>query len=436
MNIRDEDLEKKTRILLQNLGEEHLLNFADEKTLFPQIASFSPDLFFQMKNELQTAQIKSLNYEPLTDAARSSSEYFERGNALLKAGQCACIVLAGGEGSRLGFQGPKGCFPISSKGKSLFELLFKKVAAASHFAGTPLLIALMTSPSNHAETLAFLEKHAFFGLNRDQVYFFTQNVWPYLNLEGHLFFESKGKIAFGPNGNGEVFQQFVASSIYEKWQTEGIKMVNVIPVDNPLGDPFDCELFGFHDHFDNDVTAKVIFRKDTQEKVGVFVRNENHVKVIEYSELVQEKENQILYPLANTGLFCFSMDFINRASKHVMPLHRAKKTLKPQKNSNEVELSSSPFFWKFETFIFDCLDVAKKFKALAFPRDQIFAPLKNHEGKDSPETVRKALENRDREQFFRVTGSHLVNSDVFELPAEFYYPTSECLKKWKGKTSL
>jgi UDP-N-acetylglucosamine/UDP-N-acetylgalactosamine diphosphorylase len=352
---------------------------------------------------------------------------------MLRSCKVGCLLLAGGQGTRLNHPGPKGTFPISPcKHKSLFQLCAEKVRAASSCAGLPLPLAIMTSPENDMETQHYFQSHAFFGLKEEQVSFFTQGTLPLLDSNGRLFLKTPYEVATGPDGNGNSFLSFAKSGLLEKWKNLEISTITVIPIDNPLADPFDAELIGSHSQRHNNITLKCTEKTDPEEKVGVIVKQDNRCKVIEYSEIPEKKkwaqrsDGKLKHCCANLSLFCFSLQFIDQMIRQniSLPLHKAWKA------AHYVNHQGSS--WKFETFIFDWLLYTDRVSALLYHRETCFAPLKNAEGTDSPETVRRALQNRDRAILQSLTGLP-PPSFPFELSAEFYYPTSALKDKWKGK---
>lgn len=433
--------EKEAFEKLKAIGEEGLLGHWDEldagqkENLLRQITHLNVVFFHRQQEELTHPQEHSEAHEPLDHSVASGNpEDCRRGLKTLQEGRGACIILAGGQGSRLRCEGPKGCFPITNvQKKTLFQLAAEKVKAASKQAGYPLQVAIMTSPLNHVETEFYFVQNAFFGLDPRQVTFFYQRMWPLLDLEGHLFLEGPDQIARGPNGNGGVFRRLVEIGLWKKWEEMGVEMVSVLPIDNPLADPFDHELFGLQDRLCTDVVIKSSTRLTPEEKVGVLVNMEGKPGVVEYSELTAEQKNAESGALANLGLYNFSMSFIQRASQSLLPLHRAKKAAKFLLDSGVQSFPDQPNAWKFEEFIFDALPLATSYEVLLCPRKHVFAPLKNYEGNDSIKTVQAALLAQDREVYARVTGKKPPETAFFELSASFYYPTDVLVEKWKGK---
>lgn len=430
---------------LRSINQEHVLDFwsllsqKQKKHLHQQITSLNVELFHKQQQLITSPKPSLKHFHPLTSFA-SSGEDPERtaiGTQLLKEKKVACVVLAGGQGSRLKCDGPKGLFPVSPiKKKPLFQLVTEKVFAASKLADQPLPLAFMTSPLNNRQTRSYFESNDYFHLGHDQVDFFCQPLWPLLSLSGDLFLEDIDSIALGPNGNGCLATLLYTSGLWEKWRRAGIEMVSVIPIDNPLALPFDVELCGFHAMSKNDVTIKAALRQTAIEDVGVLVQSHDSGKtsVIEYSEIPQSErfatnlDGTLKYCLANIGLYCLSMDFIAHAAFRELPLYRAHKHAKQMGVA-----SSEKNAWKFEEFIFDLFCYSEQCQTLVYPRQECFAPLKNLEGNHSLTTVREALSARERQIFHKVTGKKLSPNTTFELEADFYYPSTSTLLQWENK---
>ncbi len=270
-----------------------------------------------------------------------SAEDQRLGETLLAEEKMGCIVLAGGQGTRLGAGRPKGTLPVFD-GKSLFQLLAERAG------NRPL--AIMTSPANHEETLQFFEQHDHFGL--EDLTFFQQRELPLLDRQGNPFLK-KGKLAMGPNGNGEVMRQFCQSGLWDKWKGRGVEYLSIVPIDNPLADPFDSELLGFAHRKKAELVIKSIFAAESHHPVGILGRLEGRLCVVEYSELKGEPPKGAL---ANLSLYCVSMAHAKQVSQKELPLHMVDRGA-----------------WKFETFIFDLWDYAE---VLVYPKRGCFAPIK------------------------------------------------------------
>ena len=374
--------------------------------------------------------------DPISDCEYiDHDKWIDKGKTAICEGKAGCLLIAGGQGTRLGFNGPKGCYPISVvQKKTLFQLFAEKTYWAGKEAGRPLPLAVMTSPINHSETVQHFKSRHFFGLDPSQVFFFSQEMLPFLDDKKNMFLSDQDQIAEGPDGNGSALQRFYESGIWEKWYSSGIRLVNTILVDNPLADPFDAELIGFHKDENADVVIKCTTRDDACENVGLIVKHNDRIAVIEYSEIPENERiaktesGDLLYNFANLSLFSFSMDFIKSTAHASLPLHIAHKQAASLQNPNP----GHPNAWKFERFIFDSLVFATKIKTLVYPRKHCFAPLKNQQGKDSIESVKELLQQRDREVFASITKTELPEKP-FELSQKFYYPSNELKEKWQNK---
>lgn len=422
------------------------LSSAQRDSLEYQLSSIRQDTLDEQRLLVKKDQeIAEKQFECIRQLNFSGNETNqEAGQKKIAQGQLGCLLLAGGQGTRLQWKGPKGTYPISViKKKSLFQLCAEKVKAAGLKAGRALDLAIMTSEENNRETQSFFQQHAYFGLDPSQISFFVQEGFPLLDKHGKLFLQKPWEVAMGPNGNGESLLHFAKSGILDRWVQKGVEYLHVILVDNPLADPFDAELLGFHCQKDSDITLKCTEKGYPEEKVGVLVEYDGKYQVVEYSEMstyeknARREDGRLKHCCANLSMFCFSLSFIRRivAENRRLPLHKALKSAQFVDERGDVEMSEMPFAWKFETFIFDWLLYTSKVDALIYPREQCFAPLKNLNGSDSPDTVRFSLQAADKKVIQSITGRPPPDFP-FELSAEFYYPSQKLLSKWKGKEVL
>ncbi|ADI39130.1 putative UDP-N-acetylglucosamine pyrophosphorylase [Waddlia chondrophila 2032/99] len=429
---------------LHSIGQGHLIQDYDQLSkhqqqgLLEQIERLQIPVFRKQQLLLMPTPHSPIRFlDPvLNSAAYGENSWSEQGKGAIKQGLVGALLIAGGQGSRLRFNGPKGCFPVSViKKKSLFQLFAEKTLAASIQANRPLPLAIMTSPLNTQATISYFENHRYFGLEASQVSFFAQELLPFLDDQGNLVPDPMGNIAEGPDGNGSCLRNFFDSGIWDIWYGSGVRLVNSVLIDNPLADPFDAELIGYHLDENADVVIKCTTREDPKEKVGLIAKHNDRIEIVEYTEVPEEVRNKkndqggLLYNLANLSLFSFSMDFIKSAAHKDLPLHRARKSAPTAKDPSP----EKPNIWKFETFIFDTLQYATKIKTLIYPRDSSFSPLKNRNGRDSLETVQQALLQRDRKIFQQITGTKPPDKP-FELSQQFYYPTQEFAAQWAGKS--
>lgn len=290
----------------------------------------------------------------------------EKGERAVQEGKVASVVCAGGMGTRLGILGPKGTAKVLGE-KTLFELLCEKVPN-----GAP--IAIMTSPQNDRATREFFLSHNNFG---KEIEFFVQNELPLMDTTGNWFTDKEGKTAMAPDGNGEVFHLLYKSDIYEKWQERGIEYVNVLPVDNPLANPFDPELISLLIEKRVPLSIKAIEKCDCHEHLGLLAEKNGRLYVLEYSEYNQKKLDS--WTIGNAGLFAVTMAFIEKVQTAELPLHLAKKTLGEKK------------VYKFEKFNFDLFAHANSYAGIISERKECFSPLKNATGPNSFATVQRDL---------------------------------------------
>lgn len=366
---------------LKLLDQEHLLEGLDstqKRKVLKQIDEIDSETFkLQQKLLNQTLEVPA--FKPFTRYALSGNQEDQQlGNELIAAGKVGCIILAGGQGTRLGFEGPKGAFIIPGVNKTLFEILAARVRGP---------VAIMTSPKNDEATQDYWAEHSYFNLK--DIRFFQQSELPFLDVKGNLFLEDLGIISMGPNGNGSVYHDFVQSGILGDWEQQGIEIIQMILVDNALAQPFDAELIGYHQRKKAELTLKCTKRLNAEEKVGVLVESGNSVKDLEYTELGDNREGDFL---ANLSLTCLDLNFLKKLATKQLPLHKAfKKSPYWDAKQNKQIIPNEPNAWKFEYFSFDAIPYASRVEALACPREECFAPLKNAKGADSPETVSRAL---------------------------------------------
>jgi len=391
------------------------------------------------KEALEAKQLAPFSPTP----PKNKNELVQLGKKLLSQKKAACLVAAGGQGTRLGFHGPKGLYPISLvRHKTLFQIIAEKVKAASEYYGCPLPLAIMTSPENDQATKDYFRANKNFMLEEGQLSFFSQTVLPLLDEEGKLFLQSEDQLCSGPDGNGSCIRQLVKEKIFAAWQDQGIKWLFFIPIDNPLADPFDPLLLGFAEESNLEIAVKCVEKKDPEEKVGVLAQDlkTKALAVIEYSELgesqrsAREKDGSLSFKAANLSQLLFSFQFIEDNWQVELPLHLAKKAMAKFDQSSGVTLAAtSPNSWKFETFIFDFFPLAKRIDALFYSREEIFAPLKNSTGSDSPATVKQLLLAHDRKRLKDLNLSYKEDLPLeLSMRAHLFPPKAGSIEKLSG----
>jgi len=319
------------------------------------------------------------------------------GESLLRRQKVAVLIVAGGQGSRLGFEGPKGTFPLSPiKGKTLFQLFAEQIKSLSARFGVTIPLLIMTSGDNHEDTTRFFHKNRYFGLVPDTVHFFTQEVLPALSPEGRLILRDEVRFYTSPNGHGGSLKALSDSGLLARLTAAGYEELFYCQVDNPLVRIADPVFLGYHSLAGSQATTKVVRRRSVDEKVGVYLDVNGKDAVIEYSDLDEglmeavDEKGEILYWAGNTAIHIFSLSFIKdlNSDGFALPYHCAKKSA--YVTSSDWEPASIDV-WKFETFVFDAIPLAQNTCCMEVAREEEFAPVKNKDGPDSPDTARQAL---------------------------------------------
>jgi UDP-N-acetylglucosamine/UDP-N-acetylgalactosamine diphosphorylase len=314
------------------------------------------------------------------------------GEAAYRAGKVAVLMVAGGQGTRLGFSGPKGCFGIGVHShKSIYQVQAEKVVALSRRLGRPVPFLVMTSPMTDGETREFFAANGDFRLQPGQLRIFSQGTVPSLDQHGKALLEKPGKLLENPDGHGGCFTALVKSGHLARLKEEGVTHLAYIQVDNiivPVDDPF---LIGLATVEQADVITKVLEKANPDEKVGHLVRLGNHDVIIEYTELTPEQtrskdaQGELVYRWGSPAIHCWSVDFLSRlaTSGYRLPLHRSSKPLKAWIDGKVTEVKG----WKAERFIFDLIPQARTSFGLAIIREEEFAPVKNATGVDSAQSA-------------------------------------------------
>ncbi len=322
------------------------------------------------------------------------------GEEALRAGRVAAFTVAGGQGTRLGFDGPKGTFPLTPvRRASLFQVFAEKILSARETYGTELPWWIMTSPANHAATVAFFEENGFFGLGSGDVHFFPQGMLPAVDPDGKLLLESPSSLALSPDGHGGSLRALLRSGATAAMAERGIDTISYFQVDNPLENTMDPAFLGFHLLGGSEMSSKMVAKTDPEEKVGIFVRQGDHLRVLEYSDLPEEwmrlrdPDGSLRFRAANIAIHVLDRAFVERmgAKGGDLPVHRAVKRIGVVDEEGRTVTPEEPNGIKFEMFVFDALPRARNPLLLETSRAENFSPVKNAEGRDSPRTAREDL---------------------------------------------
>lgn len=342
---------------------------------------------------------------PLPASADGSADAWEqareRGESALRTGRVAAFCVAGGQGTRLGYDGPKGTFGVTPVlKKPLFQVFAEKILAASQIYGRPIPWFIMTSQINHEATVAFFEENHFFGLPSDRVHFFSQGLMPAVDDEGRILLSDKGTIALSPDGHGGSLRALVRSGAVRQMEADGIDILSYFQVDNPLVHCVDPAFIGFHLLSDSDLSSKSVPKAYPEEKVGVFCKKDGRALVVEYSDLPQrlaeetDESGKLRFDAGSIAIHIFNRDFVHRLGSGKdesarLPFHLANKKVPFIDSDGARHEPDEPNAYKFEMFVFDALPFAKNPVIIETAREDDFSPVKNAEGVDSPQTSRE-----------------------------------------------
>jgi len=320
------------------------------------------------------------------------------GEKALASGKVGALLVAGGQGSRLGFEGPKGCFPIGPvSGASLFEIHSRKILALEKLHSCSIPFYIMTSRDNNSATIAFFEKNDYFGLCRERVLFFIQGMWPALSPDGRVILDRAEHIFMSPDGHGGTLSALRESGMLEDMTRRKLTTIFYFQVDNPLVEIADPVFVGLHNVRKADMSVKVCGKRHANEGLGVVVVSGGRNRIVEYTELTDEQKNararngQLKYNAGSVAIHMFSLKFLRRAASLALPLHAAHKKVPVCNEKGKLVKPDAPNAYKFEKFIFDALPRAKRAMILEFSRDEEFSPVKNASGDDSPDTARRDM---------------------------------------------
>jgi len=318
------------------------------------------------KNELANDNIAPMNFEMMQSNPK--------GKDILASGKAAAFLLAGGQGSRLGFDGPKGAFKLETLGKSIFQIHAENILELKNIYGKDIPWVIMTSPLNNRETIEHFEQANYFGLSREKIKFIEQGTIVAMKSNGEPIFESDGSLALVPDGNGGCFRALSASGALAWLQEQGIEYVFLYGVDNILARPCDPAFIGAFIDSKMAAASKVVKKKSPNEKMGVFALKNGLPTVIEYSEIPPERTAE--FDGGNIVAHLFTIESLKKLENEPLPWHLAVK-----------RICGIDGAYKFEQFLFDAFPKLGTMFLAGVVREQEFAPIKNANGEDSPESA-------------------------------------------------
>ena len=405
--------ERSLKSALETAGQGHLvraldrLDGASRERLASQLESLDLDLVQRLGGligqpsfdpaEARFEPPELFPLEPRGDQVQRAARARELGAERLAAGTVGFLLVAGGQASRLGYDGPKGAFPIGPvSGRLLFDYHARRIAKAAERHGFRPTWYVMTSPGNDAQTRACFAEQGHFGLDPEDVRFFSQEMLPALDLEGRILRSAPDQLFLAPNGHGGVLDALRTSGALDDLRARGVETLSYFQVDNPLAPPADPLFLGLHALAGAEMSTKVVSKRDAGEKVGVIGRVDGVIGCIEYSDLPAElreatdDEGRLVFRAGNIAIHAIELAFVDELTRGglQLPWHVARKRMAVvDEDGREAEVDGA----KFETFVFDALGKTTNSVTLEVAREEQFSPVKNKQGEDSPATSRRDL---------------------------------------------
>jgi UDP-N-acetylglucosamine/UDP-N-acetylgalactosamine diphosphorylase len=350
----------------------------------------------------------------------------QRSAESLAAGKVGVLLVAGGQGSRLGFEHPKGLYEIGPvSNASLLQIHFEKALAVARRFGAAVPIYMMTSPATHEEQTEFLQRHERFGLPADDVVVFCQGTMPAMDAAtGKLLLSAKDSLFLSPDGHGGTVAALAASGAIDHMRRRGIEHLYYLQVDNPLTPICDAGFLGYHLLADSELTSMAIAKQTPQDRLGVFAMIDGHMHVIEYSDLPDDVADErdasgsLKFWAGSIAVHVFSVAFLERALslRDALPFHIARKKVPYIDELGRLVEPQQPNALKFERFIFDLLPHARNSLVVEFAEADVFAPLKNAPGaaRDTPEYVQRFMVAQYR-QWLEAAGTRVAEGVEVEI---------------------
>ena len=339
---------------------------------------------------------------PTTHAERSRRDAMrQKGEELLAASKVAPMVVAGGQGTRLGYEGPKGAFPIGPvSGRTLFDVFAEAIHAARRSYSVSIPWYIMTSRANDLATRDLFEAHNFFDLPRPDVKFFMQGMIPAVDLQGKLIMSARDQLTWSPDGHGGSIRALARTGTLADMASRGIEHISYFQVDNPLVPPLDPVFIGHHADAASDMSSKMARKREPKEKLGAFCLSGGRLHVIEYSDLpdklaeARNPDGRLRFEAGSIAIHILSRAFVERLGagrRFALPFHRAEKKIPHLDERGNLVSPTRPNGIKFETFVFDALPMAANPIVLEIDRTVEFSPVKNAVGLDSPATAQRDM---------------------------------------------
>lgn len=399
-----EEVKKK----LYMAGQEHVLAFYDEldekekKELLRQADELDLSLFDLLKRESTGAakgKLEPLGALTVAEIEEKKADYEQTGLEAIRSGKVGAVLLAGGQGTRLGLDKPKGMLNVGVNRKLyLFEQLIRNLLDVVKKAGEWVPLFVMTSEKNHADTTQFFKEHDYFGYNGEFVFFFVQDMAPSTDYQGKIYMEEKGRISTSPNGNGGWFVSMIKAGLRSKIKELGVEWLNVFAVDNVLQKMADPVFVGAVIESGCVCGSKVLAKADPNERVGVLCLEDGKPSIVEYYEMTPEminsrdEDGKLLYNYGVILNYLFRMDELERIMDENMPVHIVEKKIPHIDKTGKMIRPEEPNGYKFELLVLDMIHMMKNCLSFEVDRMSEFAPIKNRTGVDSLESAREMMQ--------------------------------------------
>ena len=449
----------------RSAGQGHVFDYfdqlseSDQQQLLSQAGEIDLEEMAALKRDLidgdAAASVDLTDLEPAPYEARPENGGDEAawtdaeklGEQAIRDGRVAAFTVAGGQGTRLGFNGPKGTFLITPvRNASLFQVFAEKIAATGKRYDATIPWLIMTSHQNHEATESFFSANNYFGLSKSQVRFFRQGRMPAVDLAGKILLSSRSSIAMSPDGHGGSLRALDRSGALAQLEQEGIDTISSFQVDNPLVRCIDPAFIGWHLRGRSEMSSKMVPKAYAGEKVGHFCVQRDRAIVVEYSDLpaaVQEETDpatgELRFIAGSIAIHVLDRNFVKRlawaGSEAALPFHLARKKIPAVDAQGNAVNPTEPNGIKFEMFVFDALPFAKNPIVIETRRENDFSPVKNAEGVDSPATCQVDL-LRQYTRWANAEGASLTTDEnglpefSYEVCPSFGYDEASFATSW------
>ncbi|MBQ4081770.1 MAG: UDPGP type 1 family protein [Clostridia bacterium] len=398
---------EQTKELLKEQQQEQLLQYYDQlneqekEVLLRQISNLDFSLLDLLGEESggERGKLEPLGAVTIDEIKERRDEFYAAGVTAIQQGKVGAVLLAGGQGTRLGYDGPKGTCDIGvTHPLYIFEMLIRNLMQVKNACDAWIPLLIMTSDKNNDATVAFFKEHKFFGYNPEYVFFFEQEMAPSVSYEGKIYLEEKGKVSMSPNGNGGWFGSMQKAGVLDKAKALGVEWLNVFAVDNVLQKMADPVFVGATLQSGCACGAKVVSKADPNERVGVLCLEDGRPSIVEYYEMTdeiinsREPDGRLSYNYGVILNYLFRVDALEAIAGKRMPTHVVEKKIPHLDDNGNLVKPESPNGYKFETLVLDMIHMMPDCLSFEVDREKEFAPIKNKTGVDSIESARALLE--------------------------------------------